>query len=169
MPDAPTSHAVMKTTWGPIRLVAREGRLASCELPFLKQRPSVPLRAESVVERSRSSADRIALQRGIRFVKAALFGRAAALPALEESHAPFFKRCRAVMQSLNAGKTIGYAELARRAGSPGAVRAAGQACARNPLPLFVPCHRILGAGNRLGGFSCGLPWKEYLLEIEAGR
>ena len=52
-----------------------------------------------------------------------------------------------------------------RSGSPRAVRAAGQACARNFIPLFIPCHRVL-ASNGLGGFSVGLAWKKLLLEAE---
>lgn len=74
------------------------------------------------------------------------------------------------MERIPAGATCTYAELAARAGRPRAVRAAGQACARNPLPLFVPCHRVLGSGGVLGGFSGGLAWKVCLLERErAGR
>lgn len=169
MPPAPSSHAVIETTWGPIRLLARDGLLVSCELPVLSQASGRSLVVGSISQRVESASDRAVLALAIPFVKAALRGRPASLPALAECPAPFFRRCRAVMQAIPAGKTIGYAELARRAGSPDAVRAAGQACARNPLPLFVPCHRILGAGNRLGGFSSGLPWKEYLLEIEAGQ
>lgn len=64
------------------------------------------------------------------------------------------------------GATVSYGELARRAGSPGAARAAGQACGSNPLALVLPCHRILAAGNKLGGFSCGLSVKRKLLAHE---
>lgn len=84
---------------------------------------------------------------------------------------PAFRR--AVWRALRAlprGRTATYGELARRAGNPRAARAAGTACGANPLPLFVPCHRAVAAGGRLGGFSSGLAWKRLLLSGEgAGR
>lgn len=64
------------------------------------------------------------------------------------------------------GQTVSYGELARRAGSPRAARAVGQALARNPWPLLVPCHRVLAAGGGLGGFQGGLELKRRLLAGE---
>ena len=58
--------------------------------------------------------------------------------------------------------------MARLVGDPGAARAVGVACNRNPVPVLVPCHRIVGAGGKLVGFGCGLPLKVRLLELEAG-
>ncbi|MDG4761188.1 methylated-DNA--[protein]-cysteine S-methyltransferase [Micromonospora sp. WMMD710] len=65
------------------------------------------------------------------------------------------------------GETLTYGEVARRVGDPGAARAVGVACNRNPIPVIVPCHRIVGAGGRLVGFGGGLPRKVHLLELEA--
>ena len=64
------------------------------------------------------------------------------------------------------GETRTYTEMARRAGNERAVRAAGTACGRNPLPLVVPCHRVLRSGGGLGGYGGGLPMKEALLALE---
>jgi methylated-DNA-[protein]-cysteine S-methyltransferase len=64
------------------------------------------------------------------------------------------------------GKTISYAELAKRAGAPKAVRAAGTATGRNPLGIIVPCHRVVGKNGGLGGYAGGLDRKKRLLEIE---
>lgn len=64
------------------------------------------------------------------------------------------------------GKTRTYTEMARRAGNERAVRAAGTACGRNPLPVVVPCHRVLRSGGGLGGYGGGLPMKESLLALE---
>ncbi len=64
------------------------------------------------------------------------------------------------------GETVSYSELARRAGKKGAARAAGQALAANPVPILVPCHRVVGADGSLGGFSGGLAMKRRLLELE---
>ncbi|MBM0278560.1 methylated-DNA--[protein]-cysteine S-methyltransferase [Micromonospora tarensis] len=65
------------------------------------------------------------------------------------------------------GETLTYGEVARRVGDAGAARAVGVACNRNPVPVIVPCHRIVGAGGRLVGFGGGLPRKVHLLELEA--
>ena len=65
------------------------------------------------------------------------------------------------------GKTRTYLELARDAGNPRAARAAGGACGRNPLPVFVPCHRVVRSGGALGGFAGGLDLKRSLLGIES--
>lgn len=62
--------------------------------------------------------------------------------------------------------TVSYAELAARAGSPGAARAAGAATGRNPFALVVPCHRIVGSGGGLTGYAGGLERKERLLALE---
>lgn len=65
------------------------------------------------------------------------------------------------------GATVTYGELARRAGHADAVRAVGGACGANPLPLFVPCHRVVAAGG-MGGFAGGRALKTRLLELERG-
>ena len=64
------------------------------------------------------------------------------------------------------GETRSYMEMATRAGSPRAVRAAGSALGSNPIPIVVPCHRVLRTGGGLGGYGGGLPLKEALLELE---
>ena len=70
------------------------------------------------------------------------------------------------MRKVTAGKTISYSDLAKRAGSPDAVRAAGSACARNLVALVVPCHRIVKTGGALGNYAYGLKAKEWLLRHE---
>jgi O-6-methylguanine DNA methyltransferase len=70
------------------------------------------------------------------------------------------------MLKLAPGKTRSYGEVARAIGRPRAVRAVGGACGANPIPVLVPCHRILAANKKLGGFSGGLDWKRRLLERE---
>lgn len=62
-----------------------------------------------------------------------------------------------------------YGELAERLGNPKAVRAVGQALGANPIPIIVPCHRVIAAGGKLGGFSAGAKTKRYLLELEGVR
>jgi methylated-DNA-[protein]-cysteine S-methyltransferase len=64
------------------------------------------------------------------------------------------------------GKTRSYMQIAASAGNERAVRAAGTACGTNPIPIVVPCHRVLRSGGALGGYGGGLPMKEALLELE---
>ena len=65
------------------------------------------------------------------------------------------------------GETRSYAWVAEQIGNPRAVRAVGQALARNPLPIIIPCHRVLNSNGKLGGYSEGVEWKRYLLNLEA--
>jgi methylated-DNA-[protein]-cysteine S-methyltransferase len=71
-------------------------------------------------------------------------------------------------RTIPPGTTITYGELARRAGSPRAYRAAGQVMARNPIPLVIPCHRVVAAGGP-GGYAGGLAMKARLLALESRR
>lgn len=64
------------------------------------------------------------------------------------------------------GNTISYADLAMRVGRPTATRAVGAANGRNPLPIVLPCHRVIGADGSLTGFGGGLPTKQFLLQLE---
>ena len=70
------------------------------------------------------------------------------------------------LQKIPYGKTSTYAELAKKIGRPKAVRAVGAANGRNPLPIIIPCHRVIGADGSLTGFGGGLPTKKKLLELE---
>jgi O-6-methylguanine DNA methyltransferase len=65
------------------------------------------------------------------------------------------------------GTTISYSWLAQMAGNYKSARAAGNALARNPVPIVVPCHRVISSNNQLGGFSNGLEMKKYLIELES--
>jgi methylated-DNA-[protein]-cysteine S-methyltransferase len=77
----------------------------------------------------------------------------------------------AAVQALPWGRTATYGEIARRAGAPASAQMVGQAMARNPAPIIVPCHRVLAAGNTPGGFSAygGVATKERLLAMEGVR
>jgi len=91
----------------------------------------------------------------------------AKLPPLDLSVGTRFQQqlWRAMLR-IPIGDTHTYGELARVLRRPKAARAIGQACGANPIPLIVPCHRVLANGNKLGGFSAGLDWKRKLLKAE---
>ena len=84
---------------------------------------------------------------------------------LSEEGPPFRRKAWSRMRKIGWGQALTYTELATALGNPRASRAVGQACAKNPLLLIVPCHRVLAATG-LGGFAYGLEWKEKLLELE---
>ena len=70
------------------------------------------------------------------------------------------------LQKIPYGTTTSYADIASRIGRPKAVRAVGAANGRNPIPIIIPCHRVIGSGGALTGFGGGLPTKEALLRLE---
>ena len=104
-------------------------------------------------------------------LKRALSGRVPrVLPPLDLGGGTTFQQSvwRA-MSKIPLGETRSYGELARAIRNPRAVRAVGNACGANPIPVLVPCHRVLAAGKHLGGFSSGLEWKRKLLWREESR
>ncbi len=78
----------------------------------------------------------------------------------------FQKRVWEATRRIPYGETRTYGEIAREAGSPGAARAAGRALGANPIPIIVPCHRVVGSDGSLTGFGGGLEMKKRLLEME---
>ena len=94
--------------------------------------------------------------------------RAFAVPLDLAAVPPFSRRILLAARRIPYGATVTYGQLARHALSPRAARAVGQAMARNPVPLLVPCHRVVASGG-LGGFSGGLVLKRRLLALEGAR
>jgi methylated-DNA-[protein]-cysteine S-methyltransferase len=78
----------------------------------------------------------------------------------------FTRRVLRAATRIPFGQVATYTDIARRAGSPKAVRAAGNALGSNPVPIVVPCHRVVRTGGGLGGYTGGLERKEFLLELE---
>jgi O-6-methylguanine DNA methyltransferase len=84
---------------------------------------------------------------------------------------PFFREIYEATRKIPAGQTRTYGEIAKAVGQPAAAQEVGQAMAKNPVPIIVPCHRVAAAGGKLGGFSApgGLATKAKLLAIEGAR
>ena len=103
-----------------------------------------------------------------RAVRAVLAGKnPRSLPPLDLRVGTDFQRLIwKALQQIPAGRTVSYGELAQTAGRPQAARAVGGACGANPIPVLIPCHRVLAAGGGLGGFTAGLDWKRRLLARE---
>ena len=81
----------------------------------------------------------------------------------------FQKKVWQALTEIPYGKTVTYGALAERIGCPGGARAVGAANHCNPLPILVPCHRVVGAGGNLTGYAGGMEMKKFLLELEQGK
>jgi methylated-DNA-[protein]-cysteine S-methyltransferase len=93
-------------------------------------------------------------------------GKPRNFPRLDLVGTEFQKSVWNALRKISSGKTKSYGEIARVIGKPKAVRAVGGACGANPVPVLVPCHRVLAANKKPGGFSGGLDWKRDLLKRE---
>lgn len=161
------SRLAIHTSWGVIHVRAAGGAITSCRLPHLVAEPSRPFRWLRSSVRAGTEADRSVLKEAARFMRDAMGGRWRETPPFTWPAAPPFTiRVWRALRTIPVGATMEYGELARRIGRVRGARAVGRACGANPLPVFIPCHRVLPRDGTLGGFSSGLPWKRLLLEGE---
>lgn len=164
IPPAPEAAGIARTEplaspLGTLELAfAADGDLLRLRLPGRG-----PVRARG--RRPAGAPSRAALRS---WIEAWFGGGAAAFPGRWRmpGSTPFQRRVYEQVANIPPGLTRGYGEVAALCGSPGAARAVGNAMARNPLPLIVPCHRVVGASD-LGGFGGGLRMKAELLAGEA--
>jgi O-6-methylguanine DNA methyltransferase len=165
------------------RFVARysEKGLAELHFPvrrassFHRRRRGNESQISSAVSASVRDSSRRLLQAKIRgwhrttasALKAVLAGRSPKhCPPLDQVGTEFQQRVWNALRQIPAGRTKSYGEIARAIGKAKAVRAVGGACGANPIPVLVPCHRVLAANGKIGGFSSGLDWKRELLARE---
>jgi O-6-methylguanine DNA methyltransferase len=114
------------------------------------------------------------VERAIDCISALLRGEASDLSVIAldmDGVTEFHRRVYEAARTIPPGKTLSYGDIAWRVGAPGAARAVGQALGRNPFPIVVPCHRVLAAGGRIGGFSAqgGIATKRRMLAIEGAE
>jgi O-6-methylguanine DNA methyltransferase len=120
------------------------------------------------------SAPPLALKRALDRIAALLEGRRSDLSAIAldmDGVPPFHRRVYELARTIPPGKTLSYGAIAAQLGAPRAARAVGQALGHNPFPIIVPCHRVLAAGGKIGGFSAhgGAETKRRMLAIEAAH
>ena len=84
----------------------------------------------------------------------------------ENNNKPFYMKVLHELQNIPAGRTRSYKEIASDCGNEKAARAVGLACNKNPVPVIIPCHRVVGGKGRLLGYAGGLDIKQYLLDLE---
>lgn len=145
-----------------LTLVWRGGKLAALELGRAEA-PALPAGASPEARAVQAALARLAKGQPAEFPE---------LPLDWEAAPPFTRRVlAALLAKVPHGRAVTYGELARLAGEPGKARAVGQAMARNPWPLIVPCHRVLGAGGGLTGYTNphGVDLKALLLKLEGAR
>jgi len=144
------------SSWGVIRLELSATGIVGCALPHLTGIPKDPF---SILDCGKDPYST--------YVRLLLEGGTPVLPEIGTLQgSEFQQKVWGGLLSIPRGETLSYKTLAERIGSPAACRAVANACGKNPVPLFVPCHRVIGADGNLGGFSAGLPWKRLLLGVE---
>ena len=161
------TRVLVSTSWGDICIHLRGRHIVDCSLPDVSEGDSLkPLRVRGVKVIPGASHDPPSAEAAARFVRDALEGRPGVVPPLALEGTPFSRRVWKALLNIPCGQVRSYGQLAQGLGRPGAARAVGRACGANPIPLFVPCHRVVAADGGLGGFSSGLPWKRWLLRRE---
>ncbi len=144
------------SSWGSIRIVNDRDGVVECSLPHLTD---VPRDSFGVLE---SVTDPFS-----RYVKELLEGGNPERPLVGKLRGTIFQQnVWNAMLTIPHGETRSYKELAEMLGNNSACRAVANACGRNPVPLFIPCHRVICSDGNPGGFSCGIAWKRLLLAIE---
>ena len=148
-----TSVRTIEVPWGTMHAVARDGRLARLRFGDAERRG--PEQAVICALRAQLAAYFDGARTGFD------------LPLWLDG-TPFQQKVWAELRTVGHGETITYGELARRLGDANAARAVGAANGKNPLPLVVPCHRVVAANGKLGGYSGGgAAVKRFLLDHEA--
>jgi len=163
-----TAVRIFKTPWGRMGVAATARGLARVVLPG-KRNARALARLATLEGRQAPRTARAHARRAERQIREYLRGRRRAFSVrLDLAALPRFqKKMLLAARRILYGRTATYGQLAARAGRPCAARAVGQAMARNPVPLAVPCHRVVAAGGGLGGFGGGAALKRRLLALES--
>lgn len=107
------------------------------------------------------------LQQAIRELEEYFTGRRKTFTVLlSPKGTPFQQKVWAALQTIGYGQTVSYKDIAEQIGKPAAFQAVGQANGKNPIPILIPCHRVIASDGSLGGYSFGLDVKRRLLELE---
>lgn len=160
----------LDTPIGPLRLVATAAGLRRIDFTGPAARrpaPPAPAGGGAGEAAARAHLEAAAAQLGEYFAgRRRVFELALDLP--EAAGGTFRARALRALAAVPYGATVRYGELAAAAGPPGAARAAGTACAANPLPIILGCHRVLPAAGAPGAYGGGVENKRRLLDLEAG-
>ena len=155
-----TNYSIMKTELGDLTLVANESELIGIyfekhrHMPKMQKTWTLNPRHPVLLQAEKQLKEYFAGKRDTFSIPMNFAGT------------DFQKKIWKEIAQIPFGKTISYGELARKAGKPKAIRAAGAATGRNPVSIIVPCHRVLGKNNAITGYAGGLDRKRHLLALE---
>ena len=168
-----STRRIFKTRWGWMGMAATEQGITAIVLPRRSYQTVARELAQAGWPNASlthgKSADGLKHLRAARAaIEAYLDGklRELELPVDLEHQSTFQRKVWQVLRTIPYGRVRSYGWVARKLGRPRAARAVGTACGANPLPLIVPCHRVVAGDGSLGGFSGGLPTKKRLLRLE---
>jgi AraC family transcriptional regulator of adaptative response/methylated-DNA-[protein]-cysteine methyltransferase len=161
-------YALAETPCGPVFVAATERGVCVLQIIGPEEVAAALAEVRQLVPDCDLVEDARALDAVYRQIDNLVEGGGPASVPLDLRGTPFQRRVWQELQQVPRGETATYTELAKRAGMPRAVRAVASACARNPVSLFVPCHRIVRRDGGLGGYRWGLDRKRALLARERG-
>ena len=148
------ANLTIASSWGRFDCCFVDDKLTELQLPYLEQRPKSPFTL-SFMESSPLH----------HYIHDYMMGAVVTPIEFQFEGTSFQQLVWTKFLKMKAGETICYADLAAGIGHPRSFRAVAQACAKNPLPLVIPCHRVVGKSS-LGGYAYGLFWKQFLLALE---
>lgn len=157
---------VFKTEMGWVAIMGSERRIAELRLPVASRRDALEEAREGKPGEYVESDSDFSGQAGL--ITAYFAGQPVEFdcsPDLSKG-SDFDRRVWSATRDIHYGQVVSYGDLAKRAGVPGGSRAVGQSLGRNPVPVIVPCHRVVLASGELGGFGYGQTWKTLLLNLE---
>ena len=168
-----TQFALFETAVGCCGIAWNARGIAGVQLPERRD-SATRVRLQRRYPDAREATPPDHVQQAVDGIVALLSGEARDLSAITLDLAgvpPFHRKVYAVARTIPAGATLSYGDIATRLGDSSAAREVGEAMGRNPFPIIVPCHRVLAAGGRIGGFSAtgGVTTKLRLLEIEGAQ
>jgi O-6-methylguanine DNA methyltransferase len=160
-------YTILASPWSPLFLAGTEESVCSCEFIKGKDISSLLSRVQKLNPHALIKEDPQPLASAVDCLNRYFAGEPENLDQpldLQGTH--FQMQVWSTLRQIPAGKVATYGNIAARIGRPRGTRAVGQACGRNPVVLFIPCHRVVAAHGGLGGFGSGLSLKEALLRHE---
>ena len=170
MPEV-TKYTIFKTGWGYFGLVGNECGLLRTHLPSVGREK---VRSQLLKNLPNPQYDKAIFKTVQEQITAYFEGvpvdSGLDIPIVLDGFSRFAERVLSACRDIEFGRTISYSRLAKKIGRPTAARAVGGALAKNPLPLIIPCHRVICSNGKIGGFTAagGVTLKKRMLELEQG-
>jgi O-6-methylguanine DNA methyltransferase len=164
-----TKYAIFQTKWGYFGLAGTEYGLCRTQLPGPKPEKIKIFLLKNIPDAQPDKTFcKILQQQIIAYFEGDYIQFSRDIPLVLDGFSSFGKSVLKTCREIEIGQTITYGQLAKKAGRPNASRAVGSVLAKNPLPLIIPCHRIIRSDGKMGGFSApgGIAVKKKLLELE---